>query len=42
MICLSYAYVFPSTKLEIRAEQILPGSEGDWRERVEAGARGEK
>jgi hypothetical protein len=22
-----YAYVFPSTKLEIRAEQVLPGSE---------------
>jgi hypothetical protein len=23
-----YAYVFSSTKLEIRAEQVLPGSEG--------------
>jgi hypothetical protein len=29
ILCLSYyAYVFSSTKLEIRAEQILPGSEG--------------
>jgi hypothetical protein len=29
MLCLSYyAYVLFSTKLEIRAEQILPGSEG--------------
>jgi hypothetical protein len=29
MVCLPYyAYVFCSTKLEIRAEQILPGSEG--------------
>jgi hypothetical protein len=29
MLCLSYyAYVFSSTKLEIRAEQFLPGSEG--------------
>jgi hypothetical protein len=28
MLCLSYyAYVFSSTKLEIRAEQFLPGSE---------------
>jgi hypothetical protein len=28
MLCLSYyAYVFSSTKLEIRAEQVLPGSE---------------
>jgi hypothetical protein len=26
-------YVFSSTKLEIRAEQILPGSEGGKRER---------
>jgi hypothetical protein len=30
-VCLSYyAYVFSSTMLEIRAEQILPGSEEDW------------
>jgi hypothetical protein len=28
MLCLSYyAYVFSLTKLEIRAEQVLPGSE---------------
>jgi hypothetical protein len=28
MLCLSYyCYVFSSTKLEIRAEQVLPGSE---------------
>jgi hypothetical protein len=28
MHCLPYyAYVFSSTKLEIRAEQVLPGSE---------------
>jgi hypothetical protein len=28
MLCLSYyAYVFSSTKLEIKAEQVLPGSE---------------
>jgi hypothetical protein len=27
MLCLSYyAYVFSSTKLEIRTEQVLPGS----------------
>jgi hypothetical protein len=27
MLCLLYyAYVFSSTKLEIRAEQVLPGS----------------
>jgi hypothetical protein len=31
MLCLPYyVYVFSSTKLEIRAEQILPGSEGVW------------
>jgi hypothetical protein len=28
MLCLSYyACVFSSTKLEIRAEQVMPGSE---------------
>jgi hypothetical protein len=27
MLCLPYAFVFSSTKLEIRAEQVLPGSE---------------
>jgi hypothetical protein len=32
MLCLSYyAYVFSSTKLEIRAEQVLSGSKGGWR-----------
>jgi hypothetical protein len=37
MFCLSYyAYVFSSTKLEIRAEQVLPGSEGR-REREDGG-----
>jgi hypothetical protein len=36
MLCLSYyAYVFSTTKLEIRAEQVLPGSEGE-------GGKGEK
>jgi hypothetical protein len=30
MLCLPYyAYVFSSTKLEIKAEQFLPGSEGE-------------
>jgi hypothetical protein len=33
-----YAYVFSSTKLEIRAEQVLPGNEED----VEEGHREEK
>jgi hypothetical protein len=34
MLCLLYyAYVFSSTKLKIRAEQVLTGSEeGRWRE----------
>jgi hypothetical protein len=31
MLCPSYyAYIFSSTKLEIRAEQVLPGREGRW------------
>jgi hypothetical protein len=31
MLCLLYyAYVFSSTKLVIRAEQDLPGTEGRW------------
>jgi hypothetical protein len=43
MLCLPYyAYVFSSTKLEIRAEQVLPGievgREGEWGE----GGRWEK
>jgi hypothetical protein len=43
MLCLSYyAYVFSSTKLEIRAEQVLPGSKGGRMERVGEGARREK
>jgi hypothetical protein len=30
-LCLPYyAYVFSSTKLEIRAEQVLLGREGEW------------
>jgi hypothetical protein len=34
MLCLPYyAYVFSSTKLEIRAEHVLPGSEGERKER---------
>jgi hypothetical protein len=43
MLCVPYyVYVFSSTKLEIRAEQFLPGSEvGGW-ERVVEGGRGEK
>jgi hypothetical protein len=40
MLCLAYyACVFSSTKLEIRAEQDLPGSEGG---REREGSRGEK
>jgi hypothetical protein len=33
-------YAFSSTKLEIRAEQFLPGSEGDKGEMVGEGGRG--
>jgi hypothetical protein len=29
------AYVYSSIKLEKRAEQVLPGSEGGWGERAE-------
>jgi hypothetical protein len=32
-LCFIIAYVFSSTKLEKRAEQVLPGSKGDRRER---------
>jgi hypothetical protein len=40
MLCLSYyAYVFSSTKLEIRAEQVLPGSRVAG-EKVKSGGRG--
>jgi hypothetical protein len=39
MLCLPYyAYVFSSTKLEIRAEQDLPGTE--WRRGGRVGERG--
>jgi hypothetical protein len=43
MLCLPYyAYVFSSTKLEIRAEQVLPGSDwGRWGEDVGGGQGGE-
>jgi hypothetical protein len=40
MLCLPYyAYVFSSTKLEIRADQVLPGSEGG---KEGEGGRGEQ
>jgi hypothetical protein len=40
MLCLSYyAYVFSSTKLEKRAEQVLPGSKGDGGKGAGAGGR---
>jgi hypothetical protein len=35
-------YVSSSTKLEKRAKQVLPGSEGDWGEREGVEGRGEK
>jgi hypothetical protein len=37
-----YAYVFSSTKLEIRAEQVLPGSEVGGKVEGEGRGRGEK
>jgi hypothetical protein len=41
-LCLPYyAYVFSSTKLEIGAEQVLPGSEVDGGEEVGEGGRWE-
>jgi hypothetical protein len=41
MLCLSYyASVFSSTKLEMRAEQVLPGSEGGGEERVDVAGGG--
>jgi hypothetical protein len=41
MLCPPYyAYVFSSTKLEIRAEQILPGSKEGRRDEHEGGGRG--
>jgi hypothetical protein len=43
MLCLPYyAYVFSSTKLVIRAEQVLPGSEGRRGGEAGGGGRGEK
>jgi hypothetical protein len=39
MLCLPhYAYVFSSTKLELRAEQVLSVSEEDKEERMGEGA----
>jgi hypothetical protein len=41
MLCLSYfAYLFFSTKLEIRAEQVLPGSKVEGGRRWGRGAGG--
>jgi hypothetical protein len=41
MFCLSYyAYVFPSTKLEIRGEHVLLGIEGGGGKGWEQRARG--
>jgi hypothetical protein len=41
MLCLSYyAYVFSSTKLEIREEHFLPGSEGGREGEVRGGGWG--
>jgi hypothetical protein len=43
MLCLPYyAYVFSSTKLVIRAEQDLPGTERRRGEKVGEGGRVEK
>jgi hypothetical protein len=43
MLCLIIVYILSSTKLEIRAEQIWPESEGgSRRERKGEGDRGEK
>jgi hypothetical protein len=43
MLCLScYAYVFSSSKLEIRAEQDLPGSKGGWWGEDASGVEGEE
>jgi hypothetical protein len=41
MLCLPYyAYVFSSTKLELRAEQVLPGIEGGMGEKGGGGRQG--
>jgi hypothetical protein len=43
VLCLSYyAYVFSSTKLEKRAEQVLPGSKVVGGERKEVGDKRER
>jgi hypothetical protein len=43
MLCLLYyACVFSSTKLVIRAEQDLPGTEGSRGREVGGGGQGEK
>jgi hypothetical protein len=39
-VFLTIAYVFSSTKLEIKAEQVLPGRSGGWG--GEEGGSGEK
>jgi hypothetical protein len=40
MLCLPYyAYVFSTTKLEIRAEQVLPASDGGGRKGEGGGGR---
>jgi hypothetical protein len=39
-VFLIIAYVFFSTKLEKRAEQVLPGSEGSWGEKKLEGGKG--
>jgi hypothetical protein len=36
-VFLIISYVFSSTKLEERAEQVLPGSEGGWGEERKEG-----
>jgi hypothetical protein len=41
--CLSYyCYVYSSTKLEKRVEQVLPGSEGGGGKRERVEGKGEK
>jgi hypothetical protein len=40
-VFLIISYVFSSTKLEKKAEQVLPGSEGDG-ERGRSGGQGER
>jgi hypothetical protein len=42
MLCLSYYYVFSSTKLEKRAEQVLLGNERVRGEREVVRERGKK